>query len=103
MALMKSNPRRCAVIPVPEPCDMVKNGLALTPSQMYELQKQGLPISNQVNGLVFEDGSYKCDWHVLQEYQRGVDPADLFEREQATRHKAKTAFANLEASASSEK
>ena len=100
---MKSNPRRFAVIPEPAPEDRVKSGLALTPSQIYELQQKGLPISNQTAGMVFDEGTYKCDWHVLPEYRRGVDPADMYEQEMETRRKAKTVFSALEKKSSEEK
>ena len=45
--LMRSNKRRLCKLPPIEEDKMVQNSLAVTPAQMWELQKQGIPISAQ--------------------------------------------------------
>lgn len=93
MPLFKSNPRRLCRIPARE--TPVQNGLAVTPSQMWELQQSGFPISTQTAGLSFDDGQYKVDWEVPMEHRRGIDPADLFEYQEQMRGKVNEVFGKL--------
>lgn len=67
--------------------EVVRNGLAVTPSQALELTNQGVSISamNSSNFQKVEGQSYK-DWSVPMEYQRGVDVlADGYQAQQRVR------------------
>lgn len=68
---------KCGILDVP-----VQNNLAVTPSEMWKLQQQGLPISAQASGLAYDDGNYGVSWDVPFEHRRGVDIAQAFEYEQ---------------------
>lgn len=56
----------------------VQRDLAVTPSQMQELARQGIPISTQNLGLGYQDGVSTLDFTPPPEYQRGVDMNDLW-------------------------
>lgn len=79
-----SRPRRR---PDEEP---VRNGLAVTPSQMIELTERNIPISAQNLGLTYDEGYSKLDFDVPSEYVRGVDISDLWEGQQAVKDKFRT-------------
>lgn len=69
--------------------EIVRNGLAVTPSMALELTNQGLSISamNSRTAGSIPPTSYK-DWDVPIEYQRGMDAlADGFQQQQTARHK----------------
>lgn len=58
--------------------DDVQDGLAVTPSQMEELVRRGIPVSTANLGNEFYDGLPNNDFYVAPMYQRGVDMADLW-------------------------
>lgn len=92
---MRSNKRRLCKLPPIEEDKLVQNSLAVTPAQMWELQKQGIPISAQSSGLAYDDGEYKVDWDVPLEHRRGIDPADIWESERTIQSKVNTAFSKI--------
>lgn len=56
-----------------------KPGLSITPSEMYRLMEQGIPVSSQVNASLYYDGDENIKgWDMPPERLRGVDPADLW-------------------------
>ena len=68
----------------------VKAGLAYTSAEMFELWKQGVPISNENMGTpTFE--SDKTVWNIPIERQRGVDIADVWQAQQTARRRVKQA------------
>lgn len=69
----------CELHPDEEP---VQNDLAFTPSRMFELAQEGIPISTQSAALSgsFDEGYRTLDFEPLLEHQRGVDFADLWEK-----------------------
>ena len=68
-----------------------REGLAYTPSQMYEMTAKGLPVNNLNNQKVYFDGTSDASFHVGDERQRGVDVATLWENQQILREKARKA------------
>lgn len=58
---------------------LVRNGLATTPAQMAVLAQKGLPISSDVAGSMFYDGTPNPSWDVPAENRRGVDAGTLWE------------------------
>lgn len=67
----------------------VKNGLAITPSEMARLASQGIPITS--GNLPFVDGDKYPSWDVLPENVRGVDVAELWTMQQEARSRIKAA------------
>lgn len=67
----------------------VKNGLAITPSEMARLASQGIPISS--GNLPFVDGDKNPSWDILPENVRGVDVAELWTLQQEARMRIKMA------------
>ena len=68
--------------------DKTRQGLAYTPSQMYELTAKGLPVNNVNNQKLYFDGTPDATFHVGSDRLRGVDVADLWEQDQKLRIKA---------------
>lgn len=71
---------------------VVQNGLALTPSQMMDMQDKGIPITTQNLGVTYDDGYSSLDFNVPLEYQRGIDMADLWEARENSKKKMRKAF-----------
>lgn len=71
--------------------DPTREGLAYTPSDMMRLAERGMPVNNLNNQKVYFDGSPDATFHVGDERLRGVDVADLWERQQVLREKARKA------------
>ena len=68
----------------------VQAGLAYTSAEMFEMWKQGVPISNENMGTpTFE--SDKTVWQIPIERQRGVDIADVWQTQQTARKRVKQA------------
>lgn len=70
----------------------IQNDLAFTPSKMLMLAHDGVPISTQTAGMVFDDGYRTLDFEPLLEHQRGIDMAELWEHDQDARGKFKSAI-----------
>lgn len=68
-----------------------KSGLAYTPAQMNEMMQRGIPVTNKNLENKFFDGDTNPHFNVDLMRQRGVDIADVWEAEQATRQKFKDA------------
>lgn len=79
--------------------DDVQPGLALTPSQISEMTRAGIPISN-VNAMQFFDGYRTLDFQPGLLNRRGVDIIDAWEAQQDSREKLSKA---AKAAKSSEK
>ena len=62
---------------------------AVTPSQMMELAKQGIPISTQTAPL--EEGKTDVSWDLPAEQRKHVDAAELWQMQQDIRQKVKRA------------
>lgn len=82
--------RRTALCEPSEDFLKVKEGLAYTPSQMYELMEKGIPISMQNTGT-FVDGEPNPSWNVPLERERGVDASDVWQAQQEARKRIHTA------------
>lgn len=68
----------------------VHGELAYTPAEMFEMWKQGVPISNDNLGTpTFEPD--KTVWNIPIERQRGVDIADVWQAQQTARKRVKQA------------
>lgn len=66
------------------PCSSIKTqeGLAYTPSQMNELRKKGIPISNMmVSDNCFDDGDSSGDMSYDPVLARGVNEIDAWNME----------------------
>lgn len=69
----------------------VENGLAMTPAQMYDMAKRGLPITTQNLGITYDEGVSSLDFTPPLEHRRGIDFGDLYE----ARHDAKAKLRKL--------
>lgn len=79
-----SRPRR-------KPEDLkVNNNLAVTPTQMLNMAKQGVPISSQ-NEENFYDGDTNASWTIAPEKLKRVDPADLWQMSMTAKQKIRNA------------
>lgn len=68
----------------------VKAGLAYTSAEMFDLWKQGVPISNENMGTpTFETD--KTVWNIPIERQRGVDIADVWQADKTAKRRLKSA------------
>lgn len=83
---------RLSVCELHEDEDPVQSGLSFTPSKMLELASQGVPVSTQTAGATFDDGYRDLDFEPDLQYQRGIDFADLWERELTAKKKFKKAI-----------
>lgn len=79
-----------------------KPNLAVTPGQMFEMAAHGMPISLQ-NAANFSDGHTGSSWFLPAEKVRGIDPADLWNLQQSSRHKLRKAAADAKAAAKKER
>lgn len=67
---------------------IVENHLATTPAEMKELAKQGIPVSGDSVGLMYDDGVKDNPSLSLSE-RRGVELADLWNAQKNARNKLK--------------
>lgn len=73
---------------------VVQNNLAVTPSQMYEMTKNGQPISTQMlNENLFFDGVPNPSWDLPMDLRRGVDVVDCWNASKDAKNKAKQGLA----------
>lgn len=63
----------------------VKGGLSITPSEMYRMASQGIPVSNA--NLPFIEGDENPSWNIPAERMRGIDVAELWQLQQDSRAK----------------
>lgn len=68
---------------------VVKSGLSVTPKQMLELSKHGIPVS-MGNASDFYDGSSKPSFDMDLENLRGIDVATLWEEQQRVKQKMRS-------------
>ena len=68
--------------------------LAYTTGEMYNMWKNGVPIDNQNNVSMFDDGTTGKNLSLPLERRRGVDPADLWQAQMASRSKIRKAWKN---------
>lgn len=71
----------------------VKDGLAITPSDMFRMQQQGLPIST-ANSAAGYRGEKNPSWDVELDRVRGVDAADLWQASKTIHEKVRQAHNN---------
>lgn len=69
----------------------VRQGLAYTPSDMYDLVQRGIPVNNLNMQEAYFDGTKDASFHIGAERKRGVDVAELWENYQVLRDKARKA------------
>lgn len=74
----------------------VQGGLCVTPAQMLEMTRRGIPITPQNLGLVYQEGVSKLDFEPPLEYQRGVDIGTMWEAKQDMRRKFRDAVGKLD-------
>ena len=70
----------------------VKNGLAVTPSQMYDMAKRGIPITTANQDMQFYDGEINPSWELPLDKIRGVDIGELWQSSMDARRKFKQAY-----------
>lgn len=59
----------------------VVGGLSMSPSQAYNLTKEGKPVVTcELPASHFEEGTINCSFSVPLEHQRGVDIASVWEK-----------------------
>ena len=57
----------------------VQNGLSVTPVDMLELAKRGIPISSPNSNLLYDEGYKELEFTPTLDHIRGVDIADLWQ------------------------
>lgn len=67
----------------------VQSGLAISPSDMLEMTKRGIPITPQNLGLSYDEGYNDLDFNPPIEYQRGIDIGTLWEERQSAKSRIK--------------
>lgn len=92
------NPHRVSSAPLTfyEPINpdlTVKNNLAVTPSQMADLTERGVAVSS--SNLQFDEGSPNPSSVVPIDARRGVDVNDVWQAQQSSRKKLRTAAASI--------
>lgn len=65
----------------------VKSGLALTPQQMFEMSKRGVPISTS-NCDMKDFGEESPTFDIPLDRMRGIDVATMWENSQVIKNKA---------------
>lgn len=70
---------------------VVQPDLALTPSQMLDMQSRGVPI-NLGNASLFSDGSPNPSFEIPVSEQRGIDIAEVWTLEKLSRDRIRTAY-----------
>ena len=80
---------RAAVCALREGEEPVQSGLAYTPSQMFQMAQEGIPVSTQSVALKgsFDEGYRDLDFEPPLQYQRHVDLAELWEKSMDARTK----------------
>lgn len=71
--------------------DKVLKNVVYTPKEMYDLSSKGMSVSIPDNGN-FYDGDSNATFDLLPESRRGVDPADLWQMQQASRKRISQAY-----------
>lgn len=71
----------------------VKDGLAITPSDMFRMQQQGLPIST-ANSASQYTGEKNPSWDIELDRLRGVDVADMWQASKTIHEKVRQAHNN---------
>lgn len=64
-----------------------KEGLAMSPSQISEAVSRGVAVSSQINEALFYDGDSSRVIDVPLERVRGIDVAEVWERQQTAKKK----------------
>lgn len=70
----------------------VQGGLSYTPAQMMKLVQNGIPVNAPNAQLVESQGVPNPSWDIPLERKRGVDIADIWQKEKATRLKIAKAY-----------
>lgn len=65
----------------------VQSGLSVTPSEMLELSRQGIPISSHFDDSKFDDGDTKSLGTIDFIHQRGLDIVDVWNYQKDSRKK----------------
>ena len=71
--------------------DVVREGLAYTPSDMARLTERGMPVNGLNTQQAFLDGEENPSFHITRDRQRHVDICDLWEEHVTLRDKARKA------------
>lgn len=74
---------------------VVQNGLSLTPAQMLDLTQKGVPISARQLSIVETPPQMDNDFSVDAEFVRHADLVSSWEREQDSKHKARSILEKL--------
>lgn len=72
----------------------VKQGLAMSPSQIASMTARGLAVSSSVDESLFFDGTEEHYGKVPIERIRGIDAAQVWEAQQTSRKKMMSAHRN---------
>ena len=70
----------------------VRNGLAVTPSQVLKMAEAGLPVSAQLQYQMVE-GHTGSDWNLGIEERRGIDMAQVWQESKSARKRLKAGAA----------
>ena len=70
----------------------VRNGLAVTPSQVLKMSEAGLPVSAQLQYQMVE-GHTGSDWNLGIEERRGIDMAQVWQESKSARKRLKAGAA----------
>lgn len=72
--------------------EKLQAGLSYTPAQMWQMTKEGVPVSTDNSNQFFYEGSVDLEWEPTAERLRGIDPATLWNMQQDAKKKARHAY-----------
>lgn len=70
----------------------VQDGLTVTPSEMYEMAKKGIPVSTANLDMQFNDGEVNPSWDVPIDKQRGIDIGEIWQSSMDIKKKVKSSY-----------
>lgn len=70
---------------------VVRKGLSYSPADMAKLTDRGMPVNGLNTQQVFFDGEVNPSWFIGAERERFVDVAELWEKDQILKDKARKA------------
>lgn len=80
----------------------VQNGLSVTPAEMFQAAKEGIPIAASQLSQASYDNTPQDDFYVPLDCRRGIDINDMFSAKMTGKEKVKTAKQKLDSQSKTE-
>lgn len=72
----------------------VKGGLSVTPAEMFDMARRGIPVTTANLDMQFNDGEVNPSWDIPVDRQRGVDIGEIWQTSMDVKRKVKSAYKN---------